>query len=567
MDFETTTDENDCRVWAWGCWNIYTQEAHTGSDIESFMAFLDENDCIGYFHNLKFDSQFIIWWLLNNGYVFTEKPQKPKDFFFLISDMGIFYSGKIISPSGHTCKLYDSFKKIPLAVRDIPSAYGLEIEKTKIEYTAKREKGYQITEQEQQYLINDIKIPALALKQHFDNGLKKMTSPADALSYYKNLIGENFEKWFPVIPQEYDDDIRLAYKGGMVYVNKNIIEKDIGKGASYDVNSMYTWASNLPLPVGMPIPYVGKYVEDKTHPFYIQHIYTMFKVKEGYIPTIQIKHNPLYCYNEYIEESDGYVDLYLTSIDLKLFLDHYDIADIEYIDGYKFEKAENVFTEYNTYWYNKKKTAKHGERNVAKLMLNSLYGKFGKRTRMYSKRPYLDEDNIVRYEKYKEETVDPIYTAVAAFITSYARDNIARTAQKLGGTREDSYFLYMDTDSVHIKYLPEETVAKMINVSQTELGYFKKEYEFNNARYVRQKCYIEQYSPEYVKEKADYDELGNRFIYKDEYVKKCSGMTKQIKDIITYDEFRSGYVIEGVKLRTKNVVGGCILCPTPFSIK
>ena len=131
----------------------------------------------------------------------------------------------------------------------------------------------------------------------------------------------------------------------------------------------------------------------------------------------------------------------------------------------------------------------------------------------------------------------------------------------------------MDTDSVHIRYdngikkITDEDVANMIVVSQTELGCFKKEYEFKNARYIRQKCYIEEYTDEYQKEKTGYTEDGEKFTYIDTYVKKCSGMTKQIKDIITYDEFRAGYVIDGVKLRTKNVVGGCILTTTPFSIK
>lgn len=574
MDFETTTDENDCRVWAWSCYNINTQEGTTGNCIETFFDFLSRESCIGYFHNLKFDSQFIIWYMLNNGYTFTEKPEKPKDFFYLISDLGIFYSGQIILPTGTKCTLYDSYKKIPLAVRDIPAAYGLEIEKTNIKYDAERSTNHEMTEQEKQYLLNDVKIPAMALKQHFDNGLKKMTAPADALQSYKDMIGEEqFEQWFPQLPHVYDDDIRLSYKGGMVLVNKYIREQDIGNGASYDVNSMYTWASNKPLPVGMPIPYSGKYEPDENYPLYIQHIYVAFSVKKGYVPTIQIKGNMLYAFNEYIEYSAGYVDLFLTSVDLKLFLEHYDILDIEYIDGYKFQQAENVFTDYNTFWYNKKKTAKFGERNVAKLMLNSLYGKFGKRIIVKSKEPYLDEDNIVRYKCYKEEVTEPLYTAVASFITSYARWNIATTAQKLGGITPNSYFLYMDTDSVHIRYdngvkkITDEDVANMIAVSQTELGCFKKEYEFKNARYIRQKCYIEEYTDEYQKEKTGYTEDGEKFTYIDTYVKKCSGMTKQIKDIITYDEFRAGYVIDGVKLRTKNVVGGCILTTTPFSIK
>lgn len=63
-DFETTTDINDCRVWAWGTCQIGDDyKFEYGNDIETFMkkcANPLSNDTY-YFHNLKFDGEFIIY--------------------------------------------------------------------------------------------------------------------------------------------------------------------------------------------------------------------------------------------------------------------------------------------------------------------------------------------------------------------------------------------------------------------------------------------------------------------------------------------------------------------------
>ena len=65
-DFETITDENDCRVWAWGICDIPYTFANFGNSIDSFfehLKTLKENSKI-YFHNLKFDGSFILNYLL-----------------------------------------------------------------------------------------------------------------------------------------------------------------------------------------------------------------------------------------------------------------------------------------------------------------------------------------------------------------------------------------------------------------------------------------------------------------------------------------------------------------------
>ena len=74
-DFETTTDPNDCRVWAWAMSEIGNPENFRyGNSLTDFMNLFDtymDNPKI-WFHNLKFDGSFIISWLLENGFEYIE---------------------------------------------------------------------------------------------------------------------------------------------------------------------------------------------------------------------------------------------------------------------------------------------------------------------------------------------------------------------------------------------------------------------------------------------------------------------------------------------------------------
>lgn len=107
-----------------------------------------------------------------------------------------------------------------------------------------------------------------------------------------------------------------------------------------------------------------------------------FNIKKNKIPTIQIKNNKrFFIGNEYLEHSgDEPVALYLTNIDLKLFLEQYNVDDLKYICGWKFRSINGLFTDYIDKWIAVKNQAtldkNAGLRATAKLMLNSLYGKF-----------------------------------------------------------------------------------------------------------------------------------------------------------------------------------------------
>ena len=342
-DFETATwNEDETWVWAWATCEIGNEEnIQIDNNIDSFIEFCEkEKNPIIYFHNLKFDGEFIIYWLLTHGFKWVEKKEDIKEntFTTLISDMGQFYTICIYFEKGNkTVKkvtFIDSLKIIPFSVEQIAKSFNLEISKLKIDYNKPRRKGHILTQKEKEYIKNDVLIVAKALKTLFDEDLTKMTQGSNALNNYKEIIGKNmFSHLFPKLDYDIDKDLRKAYKGGFTYLNPIYKEKDVKNGVVLDVNSLYPSVMyEKCLPFGEPIYFEGKYKEDKIYNLYIQMITCSFEIKKNKIPTIQIK-NSYFMANEYLESSNNeIVCLVLTNVDLKLFLEQYDVYDLKYIN-------------------------------------------------------------------------------------------------------------------------------------------------------------------------------------------------------------------------------------------
>ena len=293
-----------------------------------------------------------------------------------------------------------------------------------------------------------------------------------------------------------------------------------------------------------------------------------FKLKEGYLPTIQLKNNMRFIPTQYITSSnDEEVTLCLTSVDMELFLEHYETSPITYHSGWKFKSAVGLFKDYIDKWSANKIQAKidgnGGLYTLSKLMLNSLYGKFGSRVEVRPQIPYLDEDGVVRFQIGEVEEKDPLYIPMASFITAWARNKTIRSAQKVFDR-----FIYADTDSLHLEgtEIPTE-----LEVDDTKLGAWKHESTFKKAKFIRAKTYIEQ---EIISEK-DYLkglEKEDSFLYyndEDGFSKlkiTVAGMPNKCYDQVTFENFKPG-AIYGGKLLSKRVPGGAVLEETTFEIK
>lgn len=575
-DFETTTDLDDCRVWAYAICEIGDPDNFIyGNSLDEFMEWCQnpKENYLCLFHNLKFDGQYILSWLLKQGfeYVADKKNRHDHSFTTLITDMGQFYVIEVyFKVKGHKVNkvtFHDSLKLLNFSVEEIAKSFDLPISKLKLDYHAKREIGHILTPHEVDYIRNDVRIMALALDILYKQGMTKMTVGANALHSFKSICN-NFSQLFPVLPLEVDADIRKSYKGGFTYLSPKYREKTTGRGLTLDVNSMYPakmvqeW-----IPYSMPEPFEGKYKPDKLYPLFTQRLSCTFDIKPNKIPSIQLKNCASFMPNEYIESSkDEIVTLTLTNPDLELFFRQYDVNVIAYHGGWKFKRARGMFTDYINHWTEEKiKAKKEGNRPqylLSKLMLNNLYGKLATNPIGRQKAPVLKDEEL-HYLMLPTEERKPIYIPAATFITSYARKYIIETSQfirewSMKNKGYDAY-VYSDTDSIHclLDKSDLEVLKKHIKIDPYELGAWDCESTWTRGRFLRQKCYIEEIDGEIHSTVA--------------------GMPKHLSHLVNFDNFNVGFTTadftdeeigeKGRKLKYVHTDGGVVLVPTDFTIK
>jgi len=570
-DFETTTDPDDCRVWAWGVCAIDNTDNFTyGNNIAAFIDWckLANNDRV-YFHNLRFDGEFLLSYLLNNGFSVLLDGEKAatNTIKTMISDKGVFYKMTVyFKINGHkTSKIdfYDSLKVLPFSVAEIAKAFNLSIQKLEIDYDEYRAPGHQLTDHEIQYLKNDIVIVAMALKELFSQGLDKMTTASNALYDYKQHMSYyQFMRLFPT--PNYDADIRQSYRGGYCYAKKELRGKILHDLNGYDINSLYpSVMRNYPLPFGEGVFFSGKYRESKIYPLYVQMLKCQFDLKPGYLPTIQLKNNLSFVPTEYVESTnDEIVTICLTSVDLEIFLEHYELYNVEYLGGWKFRASTGNFAKYVDFWTMKKIEAKKNKNfplyTIAKLMLNSLYGKFATAATVQNKYPYLDESGVIRYRLGEKLPRKPLYIPVGAFVTAWSRSVTIKAAQ----THYDR-FVYCDTDSLYL--LGND--PPRLDIDDYKLGAWKHETKIKTGKFLRSKTYMIYCSEP---DKNDYH-----------WKITCAGMpeschdssakydkkylSKGVYNKVTFNNFKIGSQYPG-KLKPKHVPGGIVLEEINFTI-
>jgi hypothetical protein len=190
-----------------------------------------------------------------------------------------------------------------------------------------------------------------------------------------------------------------------------------------------------------------------------------------------------------------------------------------------------------------------GMRTLAKLMLNSLYGKFATSLDIQSKIPFLGDDKIIHYRFSDKEVKDGLYLPIGSFITAYAREKTIRTSQAIKEYSINNYgkdmYIYSDTDSIKT-LLPIEELKQFCEIDDVKLGAWKNEGIATRGKWIRQKCYLEEID-------------GNIEI-------TCAGMPKSCYKYVEWDEFKTGFTCSG-KLTFKHVKGGVKLEETEFTIK
>jgi DNA polymerase type B, organellar and viral len=207
-------------------------------------------------------------------------------------------------------------------------------------------------------VFSSLTLPALAMKIY-----KALYMPKDSIYQVQGLI---------------DEDIREAYSGGAVdvFIPHNI---DMSTESSkilyyYDVNSLYpTIMANMKLPVGKPTTFTGdiRSVDPNVHGFFYCDITSPVYMEH---PILQRR----------IKTSNGIRTIaglgswtgWISSVEMDIAIKNG--YKIQILSGYLFEH-KLIFKEYIEKMYDlRMKYPKSDPMNlIAKLLMNSLYGKFG----------------------------------------------------------------------------------------------------------------------------------------------------------------------------------------------
>lgn len=651
-DFETTIYDNQdyTEVWASALVKMNTEDVqihHTIQETFDYLVSLKSNVCV-YYHNLKFDGQFWLAFLLNTMHFenalyldgntatsvsFYDTRDMPNNTVkYNISSLGQWYS-ITVKYHGHYIEFRDSLKLLPFSVKAIGKAFKTKHQKLTMDYEGFRYAGCEITDEEKEYIANDVLVVKEALEFMFKQGYKKLTIGScckhnfELIEFFRDK--QYYNQLFPDLTTikldkekygsaDVDEYVRKSYKGGWCYLVKGKEETLFSNGITADVNSLYPSMMHSEsgnwFPIGKPKFWKGNYI----HPnavsinqfgepkYYFIRIRTEFRLKEGKLPCIQIKNSPYYLSTEWLETSDVYlkectvkgkhykarsfhnkVELTLTQTDFELINEHYDLINLEILDGCYFDTIKGIFDKYIDKYKAIKMTSEGAMRELAKLSMNSLYGKFATSRVSSFKYAYVKPDGSVGFHTQNQYDKPVFYIPIGTVITSYARNFTIRTAQKNYYGKNKAGFIYADTDSIHCDLTAEK--LKGIKVSETDFCCWKLEISWDKGWFVRQKTYIEHVTaknlipiekPYYNIKCAGMSENCKHFFdlsmkdnieewienNKKEYEKMHKVEKEYIKTHRDITDFKRGFYSVG-KLIPKTIKGGVVLCSTTFEMR
>lgn len=569
-DFETTTDDpQSAQVWSASFKEYGTGKVQHKSNIADFIEYFykDFKNDIIYLHNLKFDGSFIIDYLLRNGYKWHKtKPSlmSPKDFKAVISSSGLWYLIIIKKKGNKVIEIRDSLKLLPFSLAKISKDLNTTHKKKKMDF-AGRGMDTEASEDDKIYIDEDVNVLEEGLSWMIERGLTEMTIGVCCYNDFINrtfkrpdapyMYNPDFFEFFPDLTQSKiphgiwhrldkkimntsDDFCRSALKGGWCYLKKGMERKEIKGGITYDNNSLYTSqmhsSSGNAYPIGWPKWFTAREFEKikKSDKIYFVRFRCYFKVKAGKLPFVQIKDSYLYSRTETLETSDvtladGKKHKYYTTLDgnnqkarpwitmcrpdYELFLEQYEIEDLEINCGCYFRPMIGIFDKYINFWMGIKTETTGAKRTIAKLFLENIYGQLCRSNDSSYKMPYINASDEVSFRTIPEHNRKTFYIASGALVTAYGRRTEINAAQN-----NMEIFIYGDTDSLH---LLDTKPVKDIKIHPTQQGAWKTETRWRRARFIRQKTYIEEITEKDGKELSD-----------PEYLIKCSGMGEKVKE-------------------------------------
>ena len=550
-DFETTSYqqyevEGCTKVYLWKLMGVDNDIDKIGIDMNSFIQTITELGCSTiYFHNLSFDGEFILWWLLENEYTYDEEIKTDKTFKSIIDETGSIYAITIRHNQKSITELKCSYKLFPKSIKEIGKLVGIDKLNETHDYNEIKHFNSvdELTEEEVKYITNDVRIMVELIRYLQDKGIKGITMSTSA---YKNWLQDKYTLCKNQMKKSTNEEIveivRKSYRGGITKVNQKYAGVEFNDVISFDVNSLYPsvmYENPMPIGEGKIYKTMEEGIKDNRHLFIIVAFVQYAKVRTGQHAFIGnnsgFSYARKYSYDDELQNKM----LYLWSDEFNLFKLVYD-AQYEILKVVGWKKANYVFKDYIDRWYEVKKNAKNDvERSLAKLMLNSLYGKFGMNDSRITKLPMALEDKIIY--GVKENNTTYYYKEVASYITSKARCKLASFMNRCGDN-----FLYCDTDSVYYIGHDIPDLFKDV-VDDKKLGYWKYEGHYTRFKALKAKCYLKQLDDGTIE-------------------RKIAGCPKECAELINFDNFAPNLKLTNAKKCKKKVKGGIVIGTTDFTI-
>lgn len=552
--FITRTDYTSTSVEFFSIVNTKTQDIIIGDSIDELLGSIIQNHITNlYIHDFNYMASYIIDYILKNN--FTYNPNGRFDFIgdfgynLFRDDVGHVYYIKLFFKTingRQSCEFRSSKNKTMSSIASMYKSFGINID-TDIDISNISDSTIQLgacdklTDQLMEQAIISAKIVASVIKELKKVGYSKLTIGSDAVKQWLKLDGDQTGDLVR-LDTDIDKDLRFAYRGGFTWINPKYENKVINDGVVLDVNSLYPYVMRYcRLPYGYPTWTTEKPSEDS---YYIAHVCVTASLKNNHIPCISnmFHSDPgaaSIVSNEYLDELVS-ADVWLTNYDLDLLYSNYDIDSIKYYGAYVFKTREGMFNNFIDYHYEIKRNSTGAKRQLSKLMLDSLYGRFGIKINKKTSLPIMYNGKIKYIEGRELEDRTVRYLPIAIFITSIARYLIINE-----GLSVIDRLVYIDTDSLH---LIGTDIPKDFNISD-KLGDYKIESKFIKAKYVGLKTYIHD----------DITEQGIKTSI------TMAGAPDTVKKNINWDNFKYGTVVPG-KYFIRTLPGGCIRCLTTFKI-
>lgn len=592
-----------------------------------------------YYHNLKFDGFFWVdyferykhfklgtWKYKKDVSSIPEERLKPVDkllngeYTYRISAKGQWYA-IYIKHHNRYIEMRDSLKLLPFKLGQIGEAFQTEHKKLDMDYTGHIRSGEAITDDEMNYIKNDVYVLKEGLEIMEAEGHDRLTIGSCCLEEFKRIFGKKeFKETFPnqfqvKLSEEFFESngtypeqkplygsnvgsyILRGYKGAFCDVGEGKDKQVLYNGYTLDVTSLYPFVmhsmSGNYYPIGKPKAFkttpttdINKLLANNRF-YYFFRFECTFNVKKEHIPFVQIKGDYRYSPTEHLKTSDIWdikdkkykryvmrdgkpvlnkVILTMCEDELKLFFEQYDVRDFKLLDGIFYYKEIGLFDEYINKWVEIKNNEKGVKRTIAKLFLNNLYGKFATTPDSSYKILRMGPDKVLHYKVVEEYEKEPGYIPVGAAVTAKARAYTIRAAQA-----NYNNFNYADTDSLHLSGSPKD--AKGVMIASNTLGAWKLESTWSEAYFTRQKTYIEktgenQYNivcagmPDRCKDLLRLTLIDKESQAYKEIKASLKKLDKDeeefIKETHTIKDFDVGLTVPG-KLKPKIIMGGILL--------